>query len=89
MQKQRMIKMLKDATEAVNAAGLNPTRLDGATLITEGTQNLIGQLILAGAIENSGSLVSDSIDKLDKLALELGGMAAAIVMVAANMPGAE
>lgn len=75
MQKQRMIRMLKDATEAVNAAELNPTLFSGGAPITEGTQNLIGQLILASAIENSGSLISDSLDKLDKLAMELGSVA--------------
>ncbi len=63
MQKQRMIRMLKDATEAVNEADL------------ASTQNLIGQLILASAIEESGSSISLSLDKLDKLAMELGSVA--------------
>ena len=76
MQKQRMIRMLKDAREAINEAGLTTVSVQGGSMaMTEGTQNLIGQLILASAIESSGSLVSDSIDKLDKLAMELGEVA--------------
>ncbi len=81
MHKQRMIRMLEDARAAVGVTDLattlvSPDAPDGRQfMVTEGTQNLIGQLILASAIENSGSLVSDSIDKLDKLALELGEVA--------------
>ena len=76
MDKQRMVKMLKDAKEAVAAVELTAVNNHaGVFSITEGTQNLIGQLILASAIESSGSLVSDSIDKLDKLAQELGEVA--------------
>lgn len=94
MQKQRMINMLKDAKEAVAAVELSTTLMQSRGsiseyVITEGTQNLIGQLILAGAIESSGSMVSDSIDKLDKLAQELGSVAAALVMIAANIPDTE
>ncbi|KKN24852.1 hypothetical protein LCGC14_0890920, partial [marine sediment metagenome] len=44
-------------------------------MVSEGTQNLIGQLILACAIEESGSSISMSLDKLDKLATELGEVA--------------
>ena len=86
MQKQRMIKMLKDAKEAVDEAELFCTLIqraqDGSAIvaITEGTQNLIGQLILASAIEESGSSISLSLDKLDKLALELGAVSAAIAI---------
>ncbi|KKL77280.1 hypothetical protein LCGC14_2036450 [marine sediment metagenome] len=85
MQKQRMIKMLGFAREAVNEAGLFGTLVqqtsDGpATSVTEGTQNLIGQLILASAIESSGSSISLSLDKLDKLALELSAVSAAIAI---------
>lgn len=81
MNKQRMIRMLENAREAVAATDLattlvSPNAPEGRQMtLTEGTQNLIGQLILASAIESSGSLVSDSIDKLDKLAQELGEVA--------------
>lgn len=83
MQKQRMIKMLKDARAAVDEAGLYGTLVqhtsDGNVMsVTEGTQNLIGQLILASAIEESGSSISLSLDKLDRLTVELGEMADAI-----------
>lgn len=83
MNKQRMVRMLQDAREAVTAVELitchTHTKFGTTTeAITEGTQNLIGQLVLASAIENSGSLISDSLDKLDKLAQELGEVASAI-----------
>ncbi len=77
MHKQRMIRMLEDAKDAVVAAGLasaTATRTEGEVM-SEGDNALIGQLILASAIENSGSLISDSLDKLDKLALELSEVA--------------
>ncbi|KKL79102.1 hypothetical protein LCGC14_2018180 [marine sediment metagenome] len=85
MQKQRMIRMLEDARSAVNAADLfstlvQPTSGEDILAVTEGTQNLIGQLILASAIEESGSSISLSLDKLDKLALELGAVSAAIAI---------
>ena len=94
MQKQRMIRMLQDARAAVDEAGLFCNLIqhtsDGSAIsVTEGTQNLIGQLILASAIEESGSSISLSLDKLESLAQELGVVGAAIVMVAANMPPAE
>lgn len=83
MNKQRMIKMLKDAREAVNETDLFTTLIQSRGSIseyalTEGTQNLIGQLILASAIEESGSSISLSLDKLDKLAQELGEVVTAI-----------
>lgn len=74
MHKRRMIKMLEDANAALECVGF------------QNDTGLIGQLILASAIESSGSLVSDSIDKLDKLALELGSVADSISTVAANLP---
>lgn len=83
MQKHRMIKMLKDAKEAVAAVELSTTLMQSRGsiseyVITEGTQNLIGQLILASAIEESGSSIGLSLDKLDTLALEFGGITKAI-----------
>lgn len=83
MNKQRMIKMLETARAAVNEADLFGTlvqhTLDGNVMVvTEGTQNLIGQLILASAIEESGSSVSLSLDKLEKVAVELDEVATAI-----------
>ena len=69
MTKQRMVKMLTMAKEAIHETDLG-CRSD--------TQNLIGQLILASAIEESGSSVSLSLDKLERLALELGDVATAI-----------
>ncbi len=85
MQKQRMIRMLEDARAAVNAADLFSSLVsvtsDGNILtVTKGTQNLIGQLILASAIEEAGSSISLSLDKLDALALELGAISAAIAI---------
>lgn len=67
MNKQRMIKMLECAQSAIAAAGL------GA-----GHDELISSLILASAIEESGSSISMSLDKLEKVALELGDVASAI-----------
>ena len=84
MQKQRMVKMLQDARGAVNEVGLSSTLIqrasDGSAVaaITEGTQNLIGQLVLASAIEESGSSISLSLDKLEKVAQELGEIAGSI-----------
>ncbi len=87
MQTQRMIKMLQDAREAVDEAGLFGTllqqmKVDGEIVneasVTEGTQNLIGQLIIASAIEESGSSISMSLDKLEKVAQELGEIAGVI-----------
>lgn len=83
MKKQRMIEMLKDAREAVNETDLFTTLIQSRGsiseyVLTEGTQNLIGQLILASAIEESGSSISLSLDKLDKLAQELGEVVTAI-----------
>lgn len=83
MNKQRMIRMLEDAREAVDNANLFTTLArqtsDGPIMsVTEGTQNLIGQLILASAIESSGSSISLSLDKLEKVAVELGDVATAI-----------
>lgn len=83
MTKQRMIKMLETARAAVNEADLfdmlvRHTSDGNAMVVTEGTQNLIGQLILASAIEESGSSVSLSLDKLEKVAAELGDVATAI-----------
>jgi len=54
MSKQRMVEMLTQAKEAVDEASLNPTFLSHTDPITEGTQTLIGQLVLAAAIENAG-----------------------------------
>ncbi len=71
MNKQRMIRMLTIAKEAVAEVGLD--RADDA-----GFQNLVGQLILASAIEESGSSVSLSLDKLERVAVELGDVATAI-----------
>ena len=68
MNKQRMIRMLTIAKEAVAEVELD--RAGDA-----GFQNLVGQLILASAIEESGSSVSLSLDKLDGLALEIGSVA--------------
>jgi len=78
MNKQRMIKVLEDAKGAVEAAGFGP-----------GHTELVGQLILASAIEEVGSSVSLSLDKLEGVALELGDVAKAIRMIAANLPGVE
>ncbi len=64
MNKQRMTRMLSDATNAIQAAGFGP-----------GHTELVGQLILASAIEESGSSISMSLDKLDALAVELGEIA--------------
>jgi len=68
MNKQRMIRMLTIAKEAVAEVELDRAR-------DAGFQNLVGQLILASAIEESGSSVSLSLDKLDGLALEIGSVA--------------
>lgn len=57
MSRQVMIGMLKDAKEAVATAGLYNyvvNQLDQTSFPTEGTQNLIGQLIMAAAIEQAG-----------------------------------
>ncbi len=70
MKKQRMIKMLKDATAAVGEAAI--------TANYDAKANLIGQLILASAIEGSGESISMSLDKLEKVAMELGDVATAI-----------
>ena len=82
MNKQRMIRMLKVAKEAVIEAELDtfhPAAAAGMTApITEGTQNLIGQLILAAVIDESGSSISMSLDKLEKVAVEIGDIATAI-----------
>lgn len=83
MNKQRMIKMLKDAKEAIAATELATTLMQSKGgiseyVISEGTQNLIGQLILASAIEESGSSIGLSLDKLDKVAQEFGDIATAI-----------
>lgn len=83
MNKQRMIRMLTIAKEAIAAVELITFNaresFDSApSAISEGTQNLIGQLILASAIEESGSSVSMSIDKLDDLARALSEVAVAI-----------
>ena len=67
MNKQRMTEMLECAKSAIAAAGL------GA-----GHNDLVGQLILASAIEESGSSISMSLDKIDDLARELGNMATSI-----------
>ena len=80
MDKQRMIKVLNDVRQAVGEADLFNTLLQSTSngdimVPTEGTQNLIGQLVLAAAIEESGSSISMSLDKLDKLAMELGSVA--------------
>ncbi len=72
MNKQRMIRMLTIAKEAMIETDL------AAPGLTEGTQNLIGQLILASAIEESGSSISMSLDKLDGLTLEISEIARAI-----------
>ena len=52
MKKQRMVRMLKDARAAVDEAGLYGTLVQHTSngdvmSVTKGTQNLIGQLILA------------------------------------------
>lgn len=83
MNKHRMVKMLQNAREAVDEVGLFGTLVqhtsDGNVVaVTEGTQNLIGQLILASAIEESGSSVSLSLDKLEKIAVGLDEVATAI-----------
>ena len=49
--------------------------------LTEGTQNLIGQLILASAIEESGSSIAMSLDKLEGLAQEVSELARAAKMI--------
>jgi len=67
MNKQRMIKMLEQAKSAIEAAGFGP-----------GHTELVGQLILASAIEESGSSISMSLDKLERVAMELGDVATAI-----------
>ncbi len=64
MNQQRMTKMLEQAKGAIEAAGLG-----------RGHNDLVGQLILASAIEESGSSISMSLDNLDKLAMELGSVA--------------
>lgn len=92
MNKQRMIKMLGEAKQAALAAGLyNQTinQLDQTSFPTEGTQNLIGQLILASAVEESGSSIGMSLDKLEGLALEISEVADSIKCVAANLPNTE
>lgn len=78
MQRQRMIKMLREAMAAVGEAGLYNQTInhgDQSLCPTDGTQNLIGQLIMASAIEESGSSISLSLDKLEKVAVELGEIA--------------
>ncbi len=86
MNKQRMIRMLKNAKEAMVKAGVLNTKVadherdELAVEWTPGSRELIGQLILASAIEESGSSISLSLDKLDKLALELGAVSAAIAI---------
>ena len=70
MNKQRMIKLLQDTKEAVKAADIVGSN--------DAKAGLIGQLMLASAIEESGSSISMSLDKLEGLALELGGIATAI-----------
>lgn len=67
MNKQRMTKMLECAKSAIAAAGLG-----------SGHNDLVGQLILASAIEESGSSISMSLDKLDGLTLEISEIARAI-----------
>ena len=67
MNKQRMIKMLECAQSAISAAGLSPSHTE-----------LVGQLILASAIEESGSSIAMSLDKLEKVAQELGEVARVI-----------
>lgn len=84
MNKQRMIKMLTNAKEAVDAVELaimhvSPRAPDGQQMmLSEGTQNLIGQLILASAIEEAGTSISMSVDKLDGLANALSEVGVAI-----------
>ncbi len=83
MNKQRMIKMLNDALGAVTEAGLTNgnviTKGDETFVsVTEGTQNLVGQLILAASIEESGSSIGMSLDKLEQVAQELGEIASSI-----------
>lgn len=71
MNKQRMVRMLTMAKEAIHETDLS--------LVSSSVPpNLIGQLILASAIEESGSSVSLSLDKLEKVAVELGDVATAI-----------
>ena len=65
MNKQRMIKMLECARDAITAAGLGAGHHN----------DLVGQFILASAIEESGSSVSMSLDKLEKVAVEIGSVA--------------
>ena len=62
-----MTKMLNDAKDAIAAAGFG-----------SGHTELVGQLILASAIEESGSSIGMSLDKLEKVAVELGDVATAI-----------
>ncbi len=64
MNKQRMTKMLECARGALDAAGYGP-----------GHTELMSSLILASAIEESGSSVSMSLDKLEKVAVEIGSVA--------------
>ena len=64
LSKQVMTGMLKDAKEAVDEAGLNPTALSHTDPITEGTQNLIGQLIMAAAIEESGRSIATALNNI-------------------------
>ncbi len=73
MNKQRMIRMLNVADEAIDESKVivNPSDVTAK-------QTLIGQLILASAIEESGSSISMSLDKLDGLTLEISEIARAI-----------
>jgi len=65
MSKSRMIDMLSDARRAVHDAGFAP----------DDSKELMGHLILASAIEESGSSVSKS---LDFVARQIGFVSSAI-----------
>ncbi len=72
MNKQRMIRMLTMARKAMVETDL------AVPGVSEGNQNLVGQLILASAIEGSGESISMSLDKLDGLTMEISEIAKAI-----------
>ncbi len=67
MNQQRMTKMLECARGALDAAGYGP-----------GNTELMSSLILASAIEESGSSISMSLDNLTGIAVELGSIASSI-----------
>lgn len=75
MSRQRMIDMIVDAKQALHDTGLLSGKLtsEGGNVMDEGTKNLIGQLIMAVAIEES-----DSSTSLDRIANALNNVASRI-----------